>query len=117
MKIRMLISVAGTFHGDSNGVAFGDVVDLDDAHAMRYVALHYAEPVTQAGERAVKREEKQIERAIASDKDVETATTGAPVDFPPHQVSKDAADADSVSGPVSEPVKARPGPKPRSGQA
>jgi hypothetical protein len=110
MKIRWLINVAGVVHGNADGVNAGDVMDLDEAHALRYVALHYAEAATQAGERAVKREEKQIERAIAVDADVETATTGAPVDFPPHQVSKDAADPESVSG----PVKARPGPKPRT---
>jgi hypothetical protein len=110
VKIKWLINVAGTVHGVGEGTQAGDVMDVPDTDGLRYCALHYAEPVTQSAERAVKREEKQIERAVAADDDVETATMGAPVDFPPHQVSKDAADPDTVSG----PVKRGPGRPPKT---
>lgn len=45
MKIKMKMSVAGTFHNIDAGVVVGQVVDIDDAEAARYVALGYAEAV------------------------------------------------------------------------
>lgn len=60
MRIRMKISVSGMFHGNPNGVNYGDVVDVDGMSGARYCALHYAEPVVV--------------------RDVETATMPAPED-------------------------------------
>jgi hypothetical protein len=41
----MRIDVAGAFHNVDAGVKRGDIVDVDDASAARYIALGYAEPV------------------------------------------------------------------------
>ena len=41
----MKISVAGTFHGEPDGIKAGDVVEVDDVIGARYCRLHYAEPV------------------------------------------------------------------------
>lgn len=45
MRIRMKIAVSGMFHGRANGVAPGDIVDVEDGAGARYCAHHYAEPV------------------------------------------------------------------------
>jgi hypothetical protein len=42
-KYRMLVSVEGTFHGLGGGVKRGDIVELDDASAKRYLAAGYIE--------------------------------------------------------------------------
>lgn len=49
MKIRMKMTVQGTFHNIDGGVKVGDVVDIDDAEAERYIALGYAEKANQGG--------------------------------------------------------------------
>lgn len=54
MKIRMKITISGTFHNIGGGVQRGDVVDVDEANAIRYCKLGYAEPV----------EERIEERAV-----------------------------------------------------
>lgn len=63
MKIRWLgPAVAGTFHNVDGGVAIGEVVDVDDAEAKRYIDLGQAEKAS-----------KKTETATPSDADVETA--------------------------------------------
>jgi len=44
-KYRMLISIEGTFHGLPS-VKRGDIVELDDASAKRYLASGYIETET-----------------------------------------------------------------------
>lgn len=46
MKIRMLMDVEGTFHGQDGGVKRGDVVDVDKESADNYIKLGYAEKAT-----------------------------------------------------------------------
>jgi hypothetical protein len=48
VKIRMLIPIAGTFHGH-HGVNRGDVIEVDDVFGARYCKLHYCEPVVDRG--------------------------------------------------------------------
>jgi hypothetical protein len=43
MKVRMLIDVGGTFHNVAGGVKRGDVVEVDDDNARRYMQLGYAQ--------------------------------------------------------------------------
>jgi hypothetical protein len=43
MKIRMTISVPGTFHSVYKDVKRGDIVDIDDGNARRYLRLGYAQ--------------------------------------------------------------------------
>ncbi len=38
MKIRMLAGIGGTFHNDRNGVNRGDIVDIDEHNAKRYIS-------------------------------------------------------------------------------
>jgi hypothetical protein len=45
VKIRLKISIAGTFHGIDGGVKVGDVVEVDDMSGANYVASGYAEEV------------------------------------------------------------------------
>jgi hypothetical protein len=48
MRVRMKISIAGTFHGMVEGVTVGQVVDVQpDAEAERYIKLGYAELANQ----------------------------------------------------------------------
>lgn len=63
MKIRMKRAVLGTFHDMPEGVAIGQVVDIPDAEAKRYIATDLAEPAKGS----------KTETATASDADVETA--------------------------------------------
>lgn len=41
MKIRWLIDIAGTVNGDLNGVRRGQVAEIDDVTARRYLANGY----------------------------------------------------------------------------
>jgi hypothetical protein len=62
VKIKMLIPIAGTFHG-VHGVRRGDVVEVDDVFGAKYCALHYAEPVV----------DRKEERAVAPVGEVRSA--------------------------------------------
>jgi len=42
-RIRMLISIGGTFHNNYSDVKRGDVVEVDDISAARYCQLGYAQ--------------------------------------------------------------------------
>jgi hypothetical protein len=45
MKIRWTgLSVAGRWHDDPNGVKTGQVVDVEDHHARRYIKAELAVP-------------------------------------------------------------------------
>lgn len=47
MKIKMTRSVSGRFHGREGGVRAGEVVDIDEQNALRYIycgAAEYADP-------------------------------------------------------------------------
>jgi hypothetical protein len=46
MRIKMKMSVLGTFHEMEN-VKLGDVVDVPDDEGARYCKLGYAEPVAE----------------------------------------------------------------------
>jgi hypothetical protein len=49
MKIRWITSdIEGTFHNDPLGVHRGEVVDVDEMNAIRYIANGYAVPVSRA---------------------------------------------------------------------
>jgi hypothetical protein len=50
MKIRMKISINGTFHNIDGGVKVGDVVDIDEQSAANYVASGYAEAIKPGGQ-------------------------------------------------------------------
>jgi hypothetical protein len=66
MRIRWKIAVSGMVHGRVNGVKPGDIMDLPEREALRYLKLHYAEPVvTKDEERAVA--PKGEERAVANE--------------------------------------------------
>lgn len=45
MKIRFRYSVTGSFHGFDGGVERGEVVDVEDVHALRYVKFGMADRV------------------------------------------------------------------------
>jgi hypothetical protein len=45
MKIRMRQTITGTFHNIDAGVARGDIVDIDNDNANRYIKLGLAEPL------------------------------------------------------------------------
>lgn len=87
MKIRMKIDV-GTFHGMTN-VKRGDVVDIDDDNAKRYIGLGYAEPYSKS--------DVPVEKATLSQDDVESASLDVPPD-----------DDDDEPKPLDEPVKKAP---------
>jgi hypothetical protein len=40
-RVRWLIDIQGTVHGDVNGVRRGQITECDDDHAQRYCALGY----------------------------------------------------------------------------
>lgn len=62
MKIRMRMSVAGSFHGIEN-VQIGDLVDVPDDEGARYCKLGYAEPVTDNREEKAARPDNSEKRA------------------------------------------------------
>jgi hypothetical protein len=63
----MKISIAGTFEGLTDGVKFGDIVDVPDERGARYCRLHYADPVVDLKEeRAVAPEAAEV-RAVEVD--------------------------------------------------
>jgi hypothetical protein len=53
MRIRLLQMITGSFHGVDGGVARGQVVDVDDVSAARYVKSGVAELVKGGEEHAV----------------------------------------------------------------
>lgn len=68
MKIRMLHGISGSFHGIDEGVAVGQVIDLEpEEEAKRYIKLGLAEAVTK------KAAEQVQEQTIVESKAVETA--------------------------------------------
>lgn len=78
MKIKWKISVAGTVHNVDGGVTVGDVMEVDDSEAERYIALGYAEAANQgrrSEEHAVQEFSKE-ERAVL-DKEIIGASHGA----------------------------------------
>lgn len=78
MKIKLKISVSGTFHNIDGGVVVGQVVEVPDAEGERYIALGYAEAVKGgklSEEHAVANFSKE-ERAVL-DTDVVGASHGA----------------------------------------
>lgn len=87
MKVKFKINVAGTVHGLPDGVKVGDVLDVPGDIGARYCALHYADPVVDV----------KVEKAV-----VET----------PAEVR--AGIVPEPEPEVAEPVKPRPGPKPRA---
>lgn len=70
VKIRMRIAVLGSFHNMDSGVEVGQVVDIDDESALRYINLGYAEAVGDSG--------PPVERATVPE--AETATLDSPAD-------------------------------------
>lgn len=64
MRIRMKVSVAGTFHNLPEGVQRGDVVDIDDVEAARYIMLGYAERADQRGEEHATVRSVAVEHAV-----------------------------------------------------
>lgn len=44
MRVRLRAPISGTFHGIEGGVARGQIVDIDDDEAMRYIGLGLCEP-------------------------------------------------------------------------
>ncbi|TDH48885.1 hypothetical protein E2F47_22225 [Mycobacterium eburneum] len=76
MKIRMKIAVAGTFHGRSNGVSIGDVIEVDDVSGARYCELHYAEPV------AERKEERAVKTEVVEERAQPAPEPKAPVEQP-----------------------------------
>lgn len=69
MRLRMKISVSGTFHGNPEGVRVGDIVEVDDQNAARYISLGYAEKADQRGEEhaiasSIREERAVIERSV-----------------------------------------------------
>lgn len=93
LKIRMKISVTGTFHNNSAGVRIGDVVDVDDENGLRYIKLGYAEPL---------RSHRAEEHAVASKINEERAVIERSVEKPVY--------ADTPpENPEAQAVKRRPG--------
>lgn len=66
MKIRLLASITGTFHNIDGGLEVGDVVDVDDASAARYVKSALAERVGKqpAEEESAVVEPENVESAV-----------------------------------------------------
>lgn len=89
MKLRMKIDIGGTFHGRPEGVKRGDIVDVEDWIAERYIANDYAEPVSKS--------EAPVEKAVLPQDDVETASLDVPPD-----------DDDDEPKPLDEPAKKAP---------
>lgn len=104
MKIRMRINI-GVFHGYPN-VRRGDVVDVDEANALRYISLGYAEAVADDPKPP---KPKPVERAVPEEP-VETATADAVEDEPdaglPVPLDEQADEAPSDE--ESKPVRRRP---------
>jgi hypothetical protein len=59
VKIRLLQMITGSFHGVDGGVERGQVVDVDDVSAARYVKSGVAELVKDVEEHAVIDEESE----------------------------------------------------------
>lgn len=66
MKIRMQISVAGTFHGMEN-VRQGDEVEVPDDEGARYCALGYAKPVAEPDADTEKRTSRSRSKSTSDD--------------------------------------------------
>lgn len=82
MRIRLKITVAGTFHNLVEGVKVGDVVDIDDAEAERYIKLGYAELANQGRvEHAVPKSRE--ERAVLDTEIVGASSKAVPQPRPP----------------------------------
>lgn len=96
MRIRMKIAVLGSFHNIDSGVKVGQVVDIDDENALRYINLRYAEAVGDSG--------PLVERAIVPE--AETATLKAPVDDDDKPKALDEPEEDE------EPAKKAPAKRP-----
>lgn len=79
-RIRMKISIAGTFWNLVEGVKVGDIVDMDnDAEAQRMISLGYAELANQG--KPERPPEPKEERATAPKS--ETAVTKPKVEEKP----------------------------------
>jgi hypothetical protein len=109
MKIRMKMTVTGTFHGNPAGVRTGDVVEVDDENGQRYIDLGYAEPLRShpAEEHAVASKVKQ-ERAVvehAVEKPAPPKAAEKPVYGETHP-PKDAPEPATKRGP-GRPPKAK----------
>jgi hypothetical protein len=62
MRIRLLQMITGSFHGVDGGVEVGQLVDVDDISAARYVKSGLAELVKGTEESAVV--EPEVESAV-----------------------------------------------------
>jgi hypothetical protein len=91
MKIRLTQSL-GYVHG--RNTQKGDVIDIDDANAIRYCHNGYAEPVTKTAEKAVERDERTVERAIANEGYETTALEAAAESQPDAALPKPLDDED-----------------------
>jgi hypothetical protein len=90
MKVRLKVGVPILFHGISQA-KIGDVVEVDEENGKRYIELGVAEAVTKS--------EPPVEKAVAPDDDVETATVkeepkkASPKKAGPKALDEDEADA------------------------
>jgi hypothetical protein len=66
MRIRMKETVTGAFHNIDGGVERGQVVDVEDVHALRYIAAGRAERVGKepAEEESAVVEPEKVESAV-----------------------------------------------------
>lgn len=111
MKIRWVASsIEGTFHNDPRGVHKGDVVDLDEVWALRYVASGYAVPVGKKAADVVASMPVAEEAAVVDDKPPPPPLPSKPEKPapPPQLVSEPAPEPEPASEPKPEPVKRTP---------
>lgn len=65
MRIRMKEQITGAFHNRDGGVEVGEIVDVEDVHALRYINAGRAERVG--------KEPAKEESAVVESENVESA--------------------------------------------
>jgi hypothetical protein len=69
VKIRMLRTVLGSFHNRLEGAKYGEVVDIDEDNARRYIHVGMAEAVPEPPEeRAVPDPDQSVQTAVPARK-------------------------------------------------
>ena len=101
MRIRMKMSVAGTFHNLLEGVSVGQIVDVDDENGQRYIDLGYAELANQTGKASKVEHAVQLsneERAVLDTEVVGASSKPVPQPRAPRPPKVEAAPAKRTSG-------------------
>jgi hypothetical protein len=107
MKIKLRLGFTGTVHGYL-APKRGDILDIDDLNAIRYINLGYAEPVRAIGN-------PPVEKAVVPES--EKAVVEVPASsIPPHPADDKVEEPKDKPKPLDDEPKPAPRPQGRPGQ-